>query len=828
MRYLHTTHSRITTHKVSKRVAHQHAISISRPQGVLGFLQHGLSRLLLVLWLALLATIPAAAQPSVVELTTTLHSALSLSPFFQVLEDPSASLTLADVQSTELQDQFQPSNTTAEALSFGFTRSAYWLRLTLHNPTDLPQKRMLEVANYALSHVDFYQPSYNTDATHTEYHATRTGAAHPFASRAITNRFYVFPVQLPAHSEQVVYLRIAALDGLLVPARLWTEEAFNKNMREDYMRQSVYYGITIAMVLFNLLLFLVLRERMFLLYVVFELAIGLALASFGGLMHEFVWPHASSWSNLAHFVGWNITLLFGAIFIQNMLWQAIDGTAWIVVIKYYMLTLSVAIFGMLLVPSHFLFISVALNGLGAIFLISAFAYSAYKQHRPAYFLLGAFSMIIVGTLLTIGRGVGLLESNFLTVNGLQIGSALEMIILALALADRFNQIRKEKAADQLKLLQAEQALVKTLQSKEEELQQRVQERTAQLEAAKNQAEAAQQKTEHALQELQSTQTLLVAAEKMATLGLLVSNVAHEINTPIGAVQSSGQTVYDSMHATLENMPKLLDSLGREHRTLFLELIDLARQQTTPLPTREERAITKKIATQLDALGIEGTLRKARLLVRLGAYQHIHHYLPLLTSSDTDFILSVAAGVADVLTGTNNINLAAAKVAQIVASLKQLAGNDRTSAKFDTHVYRTIEAALATLESKLHEVDVVRQYQDMSPLHCDPDALQLVWAHLINNALHASQHRGVIMIGLRASEDGVEVRVADFGCGMSPEIQARAFEPFFTTRASGEGGGMGLSIAKNIIEAHHGSITLLSESGIGTTVTVTLPHQAKRE
>ena len=189
--------------------------------------------------------ITAAAPP--LSLASAGDQALSLSPYLEVLEDPSAQRTLQDIQANPAAHPFAAQNTNAEALSFGFTRSAYWFRLKLHNPTDVPQKRMLEVANYALSYVDFYQP--NSD-TATRYQETKTGAALPFSSRAIKNRYFVFPVTVPAHSQQVVYLRVQALDGLLVPAKLWTEPGFYAYTKQDYVGQSVYYGMVIAMVLF--------------------------------------------------------------------------------------------------------------------------------------------------------------------------------------------------------------------------------------------------------------------------------------------------------------------------------------------------------------------------------------------------------------------------------------------------------------------------------------------------------------------------------------------------------------------------------------------------
>jgi signal transduction histidine kinase len=442
--------------------------------------------------------------------------------------------------------------------------------------------------------------------------------------------------------------------------------------------------------------------------------------------------------------------------------------------------------------------------------------------------------------------LGWLPVNAFTANASQIGSVVEFVMLSFALSDRIKMLQQT-------LLQAQENISDNLRNSERLLNDKVQQRTAALEAANaeilsaynaaevlresaesakaqaerqhQQAEAARQQTAQALQELQTTQTQLIAAEKMASIGLLVSNVAHEINSPVGAIKSSNLTIADSMQATLLNMPKLLDSIGRENRTLFLQLVTQTSGTEALLSTRDERALTKQLTTFLDNAGVDGAIRKARLIVKLRAHAHATEYLPLLNSPDCDFILSVAAGVGDVLSGTSNINAAVSRVSRIVNSLKELSGGERATAMFENQVYQSIEHAIAANQHLLHDVDVVRNYQDMGPLRCDPEALQQVWAHLILNGLHAMQHRGTLMIGLRTVNNHAEIRIADFGCGIAADIKDRIFEPFFTTRASGEGGGMGLAIAKKIVEQHQGRIELQTEPGFGSTFTVLLPYDA---
>ena len=187
------------------------------------------------------------------------------------------------------------------------------------------------------------------------------------------------------------------------------------------------------------------------------------------------------------------------------------------------------------------------------------------------------------------------------------------------------------------------------------------------------------------------------------------------------------------------------------------------------------------------------------------------------------MLSVAAGIADIISSAGNINSAVERVSRIVFALKELSGSERSGANSKIRLNQSIEKVVASYQSQMHDVDVVRRYQDMEPLWCDADELAQAWTHLILNALQAMKHRGVLMIGLRCINNHAEIKIADFGCGIPDENLGRIFEAFFTTRTSGEGSGMGLAIVKKIVEKHHGSIGVKTVPGNGTTITVLLPY-----
>jgi len=414
------------------------------------------------LLLLLLLSVNAFAADKVLDASLLDREPVSLTEYFAVLEDPGLSLTLADVQKPDIAGRFQSDQTPATALNYGYTDSAYWLRLPLSNTGDQPIDRMLEIAFSGHANIQFYQPS-----TSGTYRAVITGAVMPFTTRPYLNHNFVFPIVLPAHSSQVVYLRIQS-SLLIIPARLWTVQAFHVYERNYYLGQAAYFGMALALALFNLLLFFSLRDVLYLRYVSFVTCMAFSIAAENGLVKEFLPFEMYAWSKILVNISFSLMLVTGLLFTRSMLdtgkiapqldrWLKIFiGILWLSVIALATFEKTFS------KPLSLLYLAAMILALWT------GVFCAMKRQRSAYFFLTAFTLTLLGGMLLGLRGVGLLPSNALTVYGVQIGSALEMLLLAFALADRFNMIRRQAIDD---VEQANINLEQRLLARESELTQ---------------------------------------------------------------------------------------------------------------------------------------------------------------------------------------------------------------------------------------------------------------------------------------------------------------------------------------------------------------------
>jgi len=329
-------------------------------------------------------------------------------------------------------------------------------------------------------------------------------------------------------------------------------------------------------------------------------------------------------------------------------------------------------------------------------------------------------------------------------------------------------------------------------------------------------EALRQKNEElasTLKQLRATQQELIQSEKMASLGQLIAGVAHEINTPMGAIQASIANISSALESSLQQLPQIFQKLSRERQADFFALLTANQQQQNNLSFREERKYKRALRKQLEALAIDDADTLATNLVQLGITQDITPLLPLLQDPNGNLVLEAAYNLVTQKNNSKNIHLAVERASKIVFALKSYVRQSNSGEMTRAQVTEGIDVVLTIYYNQLKQgVEVIKHYQDVPEILCYPEELNQVWTNLVHNAIQAMNYQGTLAINVFEQDNHVMVQFTDSGCGISPEIQTKIFEPFFTTKPMGEGSGLGLNIVNKIIEKHQGKIELDSVPG----------------
>ena len=326
-----------------------------------------------------------------------------------------------------------------------------------------------------------------------------------------------------------------------------------------------------------------------------------------------------------------------------------------------------------------------------------------------------------------------------------------------------------------------------------------------------------------LAQLKATQNHLVESEKMAALGQLIAGIAHEINTPLGAIRSSIGNITNFLDNNLETLPVFFKELSAQRQQDFVNLMHSSSKQDYSLSTREKREFKKGVKQQLEFQEIGNADSLASILVNMGLQTDLQSFLPLLKDPDSEKILKTAYEFSSIQRSARTIGIATERAAKVVFALKNYARYDFNAEKLEVNIVEGIETVLTLYQNQLkHGVEVVKNYQSQVPtVLCYPDELHQVWTNLIHNSLQAMENKGILKIDILQQDSWLQVRITDSGKGIPSEILPKIFEPFFTTKPMGEGSGLGLDIVRKIIEKHDGKIEVNSIPA-QTTFTVSLP------
>ncbi len=326
-----------------------------------------------------------------------------------------------------------------------------------------------------------------------------------------------------------------------------------------------------------------------------------------------------------------------------------------------------------------------------------------------------------------------------------------------------------------------------------------------------------------MENLQHTQAQLAEKEKMAALGQLIAGVAHEINTPLGAIKASFNNISDSLRQALKTLPELLQGMPPEQQRHFFDLVELSSGRESNLSSKEERAAKRALRKELEEKSIANADTMADLLTDMSIGGESRDYLPILEASANPFeLMECAYQLSGLARNTRTIGVAVERAAIMVFALKSFAHFDQSGLPSESNIMNGIETVLTLYRNQIKRAtELIKNYEEIPLIMCYPDELNQVWTNLIHNALQAMEYKGTLEVDVKKEGDYIAVSITDSGCGIPEEIREKIFNPFFTTKRQGEGTGLGLDIVKRIVDKHHGELNYTSRPG-RTTFTVKIP------
>tara|TARA_B100000809_G_C15119366_1_gene523691 strand:- start:58 stop:2199 length:2142 start_codon:yes stop_codon:yes gene_type:complete len=637
--------------------------------------------------------------------------------------------------------------------NLGVSTSSFWIKFNVINNSTKSQRLILTLAYPILDLVEFYEIESGQGKL-----ITVIGDQFSYSKRKYKHQNFLFDLNVNQGESKDFILKIKSWELITVPLSIGTfKSIFEYNLTQDLIF-GVFLGIMLVLILYNMFIYFTVKDNSYLYYVIYITFITFTQATLYGYTFRLFFSDFPIFTNLSLILFNSLAALASLEFLKFFL-----KTKRFVPTLHKGLHLFTAIYiiGIITALSGFKSLSYSIMDLGGMLIAFYTLFIAIKisiaGYRPAKIFLAAWSVFLIGVIFFVLKSVGILPSNIYTNYTMAFGLAIEGIILSIALADRINILRTEKEKSQNRTVEVLKDNERIIKDQNIVLEQKVNERTQELNST--------------LVDLKQTQTQLVDAEKMSSLGQLTAGIAHEINNPINFVSSN-----------ILPLRQDIDDIN----TILNKYEELERTENIPEKLKEIDDLKKEL--DYDYLKVE---------------------------------------LAEII---NGIEDGARRTTEIVSGLKNFSRLDEGEFKY-ANLNEGIESTFLLVKSKLDRIIVELDLGDIPKYDCNPGKINQLILNIIDNAIYATKKNnkdnkdGLVKIKTSSTKEEITLSITDNGSGISKENIPKLFDPFFTTKDVGEGTGLGLSIVKGILDAHNAKINVESTENKGTEITITFPLKA---
>ncbi|WP_196140350.1 diguanylate cyclase [Aliikangiella sp. G2MR2-5] len=374
-----------------------------------------------------------------------VDSTIRLTSLIEIFEDTTASLGVDELVFSNIEQSFVRS---AEEHNYGFSKSAYWVRLSIVNSASEARKVVLRQDYPLIDFLDYWQITDNEIVKHID-----TGDKRPFGSREIEHKDFLFSVILPAKSQQTIYLRYESSGSINIGLSLSSMEHLMTQFANEQLAFGAYYGGVLVLAVYNMFLFFAAKVRAFTHYLWYLISYGLYMSTHNGFAFQFLWPDNPWLANQSLLFSLALSLYWGIRFAREILASNIYAAR---LDKLGNGIQVVAIFlfaGCFVLPYPVMVKLLSLLTIVVCVVIMLMGFvSLFANYKPAIFFMIAWSTFLIAVLVYMLKTFGVLPHNGFTQNAFQIAALIEMTLLSIALSHHFSELKKKSYTDSLTFL----------------------------------------------------------------------------------------------------------------------------------------------------------------------------------------------------------------------------------------------------------------------------------------------------------------------------------------------------------------------------------------